>query len=54
MFTGEIKFTPEEGNPWSVQYQIEEPQYLDHQVIFKNFILENDTTEVMFYWQRTL
>ncbi len=52
MFIGEIQFTPEQGYTWSVQYQITEPQDPDHDIIFKNFFLKNDTTEVMFYWQQ--
>ncbi len=52
MFTGEIIFTPGQGDPWTVQYQIEYPENQDHNVIFKNFIFKNDTTEVMFYWER--
>lgn len=50
MFIGEIIFTPDPGIPWTVQYQIEDPEKQPNVVIFKNFIFKNDTTEVMFYW----
>lgn len=50
MFVGEIIFTPDQGTPWNVQYQIEDPNIQPNVVVFKNFILKNDTTEVMIYW----
>ncbi len=50
MFTGEILFTPDQGDPWTVKYQVEDPDIQPNVVIFKNFILKNDTTGMMFYW----
>jgi len=52
LFLGDIDFYPLNGEFWTVRWRTGFPPDEYNQIIFRNFMLPNDTTMVMLYWLR--
>jgi hypothetical protein len=52
LFWGYIDFYPLNGEFWTVRWRTGYPPDQYNQIIFRNFMLKNDTTMVMLYWFR--
>lgn len=52
LFLGDIDFYPLAGEFWTVRYRTGYAPDQYNQIIFRNFLLKNDSTSVMLYWYR--
>ena len=52
LFWGYIDFYPLNGEFWTVRWRTGHPPDEYNQLIFRNFMLKNDTTMIMLYWLR--